>query len=107
MIKLEDFARVDLRVGLVERAEKIEGSQKLLKLLVDLGENGQKTIVAGLAGHYPPEDLVNKFIIVVANLEPAFLRGIRSEGMLLAAVKGEQLALLTLDRKIEAGTKIC
>ena len=107
MIKIEDFARVDLRVGRVLKAERIEKSQKLLELLVDLGEIGQRTIVAGLAAHYPPENLVNKFIVVVANLEPALLRGVRSEGMLLAAVKDEQLALLTLDRAIEPGSKIC
>jgi methionyl-tRNA synthetase len=84
-IEYDDFARVDLRVGKVLTAEKVEGADKLLKLSVDVGEAAPRTIVAGIALHYAPEELPGKNVVVVANLAPKKLRGIESHGMLLAA----------------------
>ncbi|MGB9553333.1 MAG: methionine--tRNA ligase, partial [bacterium] len=100
MISIEEFRKIKLEVARVIEAEKIEGSQKLLKLKVSLGENGERTLVAGIALHYAPESLLGKLIVVVSNLEPATIRGIRSEGMLLAAEEDSPertISLLTLD----------
>lgn len=107
LISIEDFAKVDLRVGQIVAAEKVEGADRLLCLKVDLG-SGQRQIVAGIAKYYKPEELVGKLVVVVANLKPAKLRGIVSEGMLLAASTDnkKQLTLLTVDSSMPAGSKI-
>ncbi len=106
-IKFDDFAKIDLRIARIVSAEKIEGADKLLKLIVSLGEE-ERQIVAGIAQHYSPEELVGKKIVLVANLEPKKLRGVESQGMLLAAVKGndEEIALLIPDKDIGEGTKV-
>ena len=106
-IKFDDFAKIDLRIAKIISAERIEGADKLIKLIISLGSE-QRQIVAGIAPHYSPEDLVGKKIVVVANLEPKKLRGVESQGMLLAAVKGddEEIALLVPDKDIEEGTKV-
>ncbi|HEX9637857.1 MAG TPA: methionine--tRNA ligase subunit beta [Acidobacteriota bacterium] len=83
-IGLEQFQKVELRVATVRSAEKISGSRKLLQLSVDLGSE-QRTLVAGIALVYEPEALVGRQVIVVANLEPANLMGVQSDGMVLAA----------------------
>jgi methionyl-tRNA synthetase len=103
-ITIEDFSNVDLRVATVVRAEKVPRAKKLLKLEVDLGQN--RTIVAGIAEHYAPEDLVGKQIIVVANLKPAKLMGIISNGMLLAAVNDAGVTVATLDKPVDPGTPL-
>ncbi len=92
-VSLEEFEKLELRVGVVKRVEEIEGSKKLLKLLVDTGEERQ--LVAGLKGHYTPEELTGMRVVVVANLKPAKLMGVLSEGMLLAAQDERRVALLT------------
>lgn len=85
-ISYEDFAKVQLRVGQIVAAERIEKSEKLVKLQVDLGEaKGPRQILAGIAKFYQPEELIGRKIVVVANLKPAKLMGQMSEGMLLAA----------------------
>jgi len=104
-ITIEDFFKTDLRVAQVLSAEKVEGADKLLKLEVDLGSE-QRTLVAGIAKHYDPQTLVGKKIIIVANLKPARLRGIMSQGMILAASSGENLGILTVDRDIPGGTRV-
>ncbi|MGB9886943.1 MAG: methionine--tRNA ligase [Moorellales bacterium] len=104
-ISIEEFARLDLRVAKVLQAEKVPGADRLLKLTVDLGQE-QRTVVAGIAQSYPPEELVGRQVILVANLAPAKVRGILSQGMILAAVEGEQLSLLTVDRPIASGAKV-
>jgi methionyl-tRNA synthetase len=104
-ISIDTFAQVQLRVARIERAERVEGADRLLKLSIDLGSE-KRTIVAGIARWYSPEELEGKLIIVVANLEPATIRGLRSEGMLLAAQKGKRLRLLTVDGEIPPGSKI-
>ncbi|HEY3587819.1 MAG TPA: methionine--tRNA ligase subunit beta, partial [Myxococcaceae bacterium] len=87
-IDIDAFARVALRVGQVLAAERVPKADKLLKLSVDVGEGSPRTIVAGIAEAYPPETLVGRKVVVVANLKPRALRGIESRGMLLAAGSG-------------------
>ena len=95
MITIDDFTKVDLRVAKILEAEKVEGSDKLVKLQIDLGEElGHRQIVAGIGNVYTPELLVGKQIIVVANLEPRNLKGLESNGMLLAASDEEGPVLL-------------
>ena len=104
-IEIADFAKVDLRVAKVLEAERVEGADKLLKLQVDLGTE-QRQIVAGIAKQYAPEELVGKKIIVVANLKPAKLRGIESNGMLLAASDTESISILTPLKDVAIGSKV-
>ena len=84
LINIEDFKKIDLRVATIKTAERIEGSDKLIKLSVDLGEEVRQ-LIAGIGKQYEPEALVDKQIIVIANLEPRMLMGLESRGMLLAA----------------------
>lgn len=106
-IPFEDFQKLDLRVGTIVKAELIPKATKLLKLEVNLGpEIGIRQLVAGIATHRVPEKLVGQRIVVVVNLEPATIRGVRSEGMLLAAVDGENLGLLVPDIDVSNGTPI-
>jgi methionyl-tRNA synthetase len=104
-IPIGDFARVDLRVAEVVAAEKVAKSKKLLKLTVRLGDE-TRTLVAGVAEHYDPSALVGRKVVVVANLEPATLMGVESNGMVLAASHEGTLSLLTLDRDIPSGAKV-
>jgi methionyl-tRNA synthetase len=104
-IPIADFARLDLRVALVQAAEALPRSRKLLKLTVSLGTEA-RTVVAGIAEHYRPEDLVGKKIVIVANLEPARLMGVESQGMLLAGSEGDRLAVLTPDRDLPPGARV-
>jgi len=103
-ISFEELSRVDLRVATVIKAEIIPRAKKLLKLEVDMGE--VRTIVAGIANDYEPEDLVGKQVIVVANLKPAKLMGILSNGMVLAAVEDGKCSIATLDREVKPGTSL-
>lgn len=84
-ITIDDFAKVDLRVGVVVSAERVKGADKLLKLQVDIGEPAPRTLVAGIAEAYQPEQLLNRKVVIVANLEHRKLRGIESQGMIVAA----------------------
>ena len=110
-ITIDDFAKIDLRVGIVKSAERIEGT-KLLKLIVDLG-NETRQIISGIAEFYAPEELAGKKVIVVANLKPKKIRGFESQGMILAAgckedeEKGIKPRILTVDGEVPAGTKVC
>ena len=106
-LSIADFGKVELRVAEVLAAEPVPKSRKLLKLTVSLGSE-QRTVVAGIAGHYAPADLVGKKVVVVANLQPATLMGIPSQGMVLAgSTEGDgALAVLTLDRDLPAGARV-
>jgi methionyl-tRNA synthetase len=104
-ISIDAFAQVELRVAEVLAAEPVPKSKKLLRLTVSLGAE-PRTLVAGIAEHYTPAELVGKKVVVVANLEPAKLMGIESNGMVLAASTEGKLAVLTLDRDLPPGTKI-
>jgi methionine--tRNA ligase beta chain len=102
---IDEFKQVDLRVGKVITAERIEGSDKLLKLQVDIGESRQ--ILSGIAKWYAPEDLVGKEVVIVANLEPRMMMGMESQGMLLAAhgEEGEPIILIPA-HEVPIGVKI-
>ena len=95
MITLDDFRKLDLVVARVAAAERVPNADKLLKLLVDTGD-GTRTLVAGIAPFYTAEELVGRQIIVVANLQPATIRGVESQGMLLAARDTESNAVVLL-----------
>ena len=103
-ITFEDFTKLDIRVGTILEAEAIEGADKVLKLVVDLGEE-KRTIVAGVAEFYQPEDLIGKQVPVLVNLEPRTFRGVESQGMILAADDGKPV-LLHPDKVIANGTKL-
>jgi methionyl-tRNA synthetase len=107
IIQYEDFARVELRVGAVLAAAPVAKADKLLQLTVDVGEPTPRTIVAGIAQAYPdPAALVGRRIVVVANLAPRPLRGITSQGMLLAAGEPPDLQLVTVGEAIAPGTRV-
>ena len=107
LISFEDFMNVKLKTAKVIEAEKIKKSKKLLKLKVDLGFE-QRQIVAGIAEHYSPEDLLGKIVIVVANLTPAKLMGVESQGMLLAANTSDgKLSVATVENPdIQLGAEV-
>jgi methionyl-tRNA synthetase len=105
-ITIDDFAKLDLRTAIVTAAEKVEKTDKLLKLSVDLGSE-QRTIVSGISQYYSPEDMVGRTVIVIANLKPAKIRGIESHGMLLAASDAERTMLsLVTAPSLPAGCKV-
>jgi methionyl-tRNA synthetase len=104
-ITIDDFGKVDLRVAQVIAAEPVPKSKKLLKLRVSLGSE-ERTVLAGIAEHYAPGDLVGKKVIVVANLQAAKLMGIESQGMVLAGSTESGLAVLTLDRDLPPGARV-
>jgi methionyl-tRNA synthetase len=105
LIGVEDFAKIQLRVGQIILAERVPKSTKLLKLQVDLGTE-QRQIVAGIGTKYSPEELLGKKVAVVVNLKPAKLMGVESQGMILAAGDQEVQSLLTLLEDAPPGTKI-
>lgn len=104
MITIDDFKKINLRVAKIITAERVEGSEKLLKLQVDMGEE-QRQIVAGIGLAYDPEYLAGKEIIVVANLEPRKLMGLESQGMLLAA-GNDRPVLLQPEQEVAPGSPI-
>ncbi len=101
-IGIEEFAKVEMRVGQILEAERIEGSRKLIKMRVDIGSEVRQ-VVAGIAGAYEPSSLVNRKIILVANLRPAKLMGVVSDGMVLAATAGERPILATFAEDVPNG----
>jgi methionyl-tRNA synthetase len=105
IVSFEDFQKLDMRVAKVLSAEKVEGAAKLFKMQIDLGKE-QRQIVAGIAEWYQPEDMPGRNIVVVTNMKPAKIRGVESTAMLLAALEGGQLALLTIDRDLPLGAKV-
>jgi methionyl-tRNA synthetase len=104
-IDIAEFAKVELRAAVIKEAEKIAGSKRLVKLQVDLGTETRQ-VVAGIAESYAPEALVGKRIVLVANLKPAKLMGVESNGMVLAGSVDGQAVLCTFDRDVAPGTKV-
>ena len=104
-ITIDDFAKLDLRVAKIISAEKIDGADKLYKLIVELGDE-KRQIVSGLAKHYSIDELVGKNVIVIANLKPVKLRGVDSYGMILAAANGDELSICTIDRDIATNSQV-
>lgn len=105
IVTIEEFKRLDMRVGTVVEVERIPGSKSLYKMRVDLGDEVRQ-IVTGLVGYYTAEELRGKRIIVLKNLKPAKIFGVVSNGMLLAAEHDGKLALLTVDRDIPNGARV-
>ena len=105
LISIEDFAKVEIKVGKVLESKLVEGADKLLVSKIKIGDE-VKQIVSGIAKFYPPEEFVGKSVAVVTNLKPVKLRGVLSEGMILAASDKKNLSLLTLDKEIADGTSI-
>jgi len=106
-IKFSDWQKIDLRTGKILKIEDIEGADKLYKLLVDLGKE-KRTIVAGIKPYYKKEQLKNKVCVIFTNLEPRKIKGIESQGMLLAAANDDEsnVFLLQPDEKIELGSRV-
>jgi EMAP domain len=110
-ITIDEFQKVEMRVGIVKQAERIEGT-KLLKLLVDVG-SGIRQIISGIAPYYNPESLVGKRVIVLVNLKPRVIRGYESQGMILAAgckedeERGVKPSVLTVNDEVPPGTRVC
>jgi methionyl-tRNA synthetase len=104
LVSIEEFSRMDLRVGKVLSAEPVKGSKKLLRLMVDIGEAKPRLVVAGMAEFHKPEEMTGLSVILVTNMKPAKIFGIESQGMVLAA--GEQASLLVPLKDVPPGTKI-
>ncbi|MEJ5338272.1 MAG: methionine--tRNA ligase subunit beta [Aquificaceae bacterium] len=104
LVSIEDFLKLDIRLARVLSAEKVEGSEKLLRLRVSLGDE-ERTLMAGIAKHYSPEELVGKKILMLANLKPRKIFGVESQGMVLALSDGERLSLIVPDRDVREGAK--
>lgn len=107
IIQYDDFAKLDLRVGTIQSAEPHPNADKLLVLKVDIGGE-QRQIIAGIRAWYDPAALVGKQVIVVANLAPRAMRGLESQGMVLAASNADrsQVIVLTVEKPVEAGAKV-
>ena len=104
-VTIDDFKRFDIRVGRILKAEKIKKSRKLIRLEVDIGEEVRQ-IVAGIAETYEPEELVGKQVVVLANMKPAKLMGVESQGMLLAADVDGKAVLLTPEKEVPPGSRV-
>src|SRR5580693_1595327 len=106
-ISYDDFAKLDIRIGVVVAAEMVPDADKLIKCTIDLGpEIGTRTIVSGIAQWKKPEELVGKRLPYIVNLAPRMLRGVESQGMLLAASDENGVALLQPERDVPPGTKL-
>jgi len=105
-ISIDEFGRLDLRVVRILEAARIQGADRLLRLKVSLGEGGERQVVAGIAQHYRPEELVGRQAVLVANLKPARIRGVESQGMLLAAEDGDRIVLLSPEQAVNPGSKV-
>lgn len=105
-IKIDDFAKIKLKTAKVLECERVEGSEKLLKFLLDCGDE-KRTIVSGIAKWYAPEDLLGKTVVIVANLKPAKIKGILSEGMILSAEKDGKLSVVSTLSDIPGGFEVC
>lgn len=104
-LDITEFQKLELRVAEVKQAEKVEGADRLLKLQVDLGDETRQ-IVAGIAQHYTPEQLIGKQVVIVTNLKPATIRGVESRGMLLAASDEGGLSIVIPEKERQAGAKV-
>lgn len=105
MITIDQFRSVELKIATIKSAEPHPNADKLMVLQIDLGGE-QRQILAGIRNHYAPEELIGKQIVVVANLEPAKLRGLESQGMLLAASDEGRVVILTPDKTVQPGANV-
>jgi methionine--tRNA ligase beta chain len=105
-ISIDDFKRLELRIGTVIDVSKVPRTEKLYKVIVDLGEHGKKQTITSLVGYYSGEELLHKRVAFLCNLKEAKFAGQLSQGMLLAASVGDKLSLLTIDREIGNGARV-
>lgn len=105
MLSFEDFKKIELRIGRVVSVEDHPNADKLYVMKVDLG-NEERQLVAGLKKYYTANQLQGRLIVVVANLEPAVLRGVESQGMLLAAEHGDEVVIISPERPLPPGSKV-
>ena len=106
LVSIEDFSKLDIRVGEVLKAEPVPKSTKLLRLVIDLGESEPRVVLSGIAQYYAPQDLLNTQVCVIANLKPAKIMGYFSYGMILASKDDESLSLVRIDGKRKNGSRI-
>jgi len=107
VITFEDFMKLEIKIGTVKEAERIEGTDKLMKLIMDMGpEDENHQLVAGIAEFYSPEELIGKQIPVLVNLEPKSFKGIESNGMILAADVDGKVVLLHPNKEVKPGSKV-
>lgn len=105
-ITLEEFQKAEIRIGKIVSAEKVESSDRLLKLVVDLGDE-KRQVISGIAESYPePENLVGRSVPLIANLEPRVIRGFESRGMILVATKDGGVSLLHPDQEVSPGSAV-
>lgn len=104
-VTYEEFAKLDIRIAKVTAAEAIEGADKLLKLTLDVGELGERVVASGIKEWYSPTELVGKTVVYLANLQPRQLRGVESQGMIIAA-GGDEAVLLMPERLVTPGTVV-
>ncbi len=107
LITIEDFSRIDLRVAEIKSVEDHPNADKLLILKIDVGDGIEdRQLVAGIKGHYSPSELIGKKIIIVNNLAPAVLRGVESQGMLLAAQDAQKVVILSPEKDVRPGSSV-
>jgi len=106
VITIDEFRKVELKIATIKSAEPHPNADRLMVLQLDLGGDEQRQICAGIRGHYTPEELIGKQIVLVANLETAKLRGVESQGMLLAASDNGRVIILTPEKTVQAGSKV-
>ncbi len=107
MINYDDFAKLDIRIGTIQAVEIVDGADKLLKLTVDFGEESTRQIVSGIRGYFDDETvLIGKQCPFLVNLEPRVIRGLESQGMILAGGQGDEFALLHPNQQVSVGMKI-
>jgi methionine--tRNA ligase beta chain len=105
IISFQDFKKINLQVGKIIKVENLEGYDKILKIIIDLG-NENREVISGIAKYYSPEELVNKYVVVCTNLEPKKFGEYLSNGMILAAEKDNKPILLTVSEEVEPGSQI-
>ncbi len=106
MISFQEFQKVAMKVGRILAVEDHPNADKLMVIRADVGEESPRVLVAALKEYYSSEELEGRLVVVVTNLEPARLRGVESQGMLLAAQEGEKVVILTLDKEIAPGSPV-
>ncbi len=106
MISFDDFQKVEIRIAKVLNVEQHPNADRLYVITVDLGEEGKRTVVAGIKAYYQPEDLIGKQIAMITNLEPREIRGIKSQGMLLAADDGTNVSVLSPTKEVKNGCRV-
>ncbi len=105
-VSIDEFKKIEVRVGTIIDVSRVPRTEKLYRVIVDLGKLGKKQTITSLVGYYEAEQLMNKKIAFLCNLKEAKFAGQLSQGMLLAAIEGEKLSLLTIDREIENGARV-